>query len=68
MTENAKTGIFAGVAAAIGLVAWLTMPQQLTSITDDTQALVGKPIFESFKDPTTATSLKIVKFDEHYDI
>ncbi len=65
MTENAKTGIFAGAAAAIGLVAWFTMPQQFTSIKDDTQQLVGKPIFEGFTDPNTAATLKIVKFDDN---
>ncbi len=64
MTENAKTGIFAGAAAAVGLVAWLTMPQQITSIKDDSQQFVGKPLFEGFTDPNSAATLKIVKFDD----
>jgi hypothetical protein len=64
VTENAKTGIFAAVAAAIGCIAWFTMPQQATSIKDDTQQLIGKPMFESFTDPNSAATLKIVKFDD----
>ncbi len=64
MTENAKTGIFASAAAVIGLIAFYTMPQQAASIKDNTQQLVGKPMFENFTDPNSAATLKIVKFDD----
>jgi Domain of unknown function (DUF4340) len=64
VTENAKTGIFAAAAAAIGCIAWFTMPQQITSIKENSQELINKPMFEKFTDPNAAATLKIIKFDD----
>lgn len=64
MTDNAKTGIFVGAAAALGLFTWLTMPRQFSSIKDDSKALIGKPLFEKFTDPTVAATLDIIKYND----
>ncbi|MEM1226918.1 MAG: DUF4340 domain-containing protein [Planctomycetota bacterium] len=62
MNEGKKTGIFAAVAAvtlAIGLfVSWPS------STDEDERIAAGQPLFEEFKDPLSASSLKIVTFDE----
>ncbi|MFG0262049.1 MAG: DUF4340 domain-containing protein [Novipirellula sp. JB048] len=62
MNEGTKTGIFWGVALVIlgvaTLVAWPTAHQ------DETGGFIGKPLFEEFKDPLVAASLRIVTYDE----
>ncbi len=62
MSESTKTGVFWGVAlvmlAIAAIVAWPT-PTNNERIAD-----VGRPMFEEFKDPLTAASLKVVTFDE----
>ncbi|TWU26163.1 hypothetical protein Pla52o_00150 [Novipirellula galeiformis] len=62
MNEGTKTGIFWGVAVAtLGvatLVAWPATRE------DETGGFIGKPLFEEFKDPLVAASLKIVTYDE----
>lgn len=63
MTENAKTGLFAAAAALVGLLAWVSMPKQASTI-DEVEAIVGKPLFEKFTDPTEVAKLRIVKFDD----
>ncbi|WDQ16056.1 DUF4340 domain-containing protein [Rhodopirellula sp. P2] len=62
MNEGKKTGAFwaaAAVMLAVGLfVAWPTSTQTESPYSP------GKPLFEKFKDPLTASNLKIVTFDE----
>ena len=62
MNEGTKTGVFWGVAVvmlAIGVfVAWPRATE------NETAGIIGKPMFESFKDPLAAGSMKIVTFDE----
>jgi hypothetical protein len=60
MNENLKTGIYVGLAAVFGLLAWLTLP---SSQTDVGPSPVGKPLFEKFDDTTNAASLEIVWYD-----
>ncbi|MFG0267577.1 MAG: DUF4340 domain-containing protein, partial [Rhodopirellula sp. JB055] len=62
MNEGKKTGAFwaaAAVMLAVGLfVAWPASTQTESPYTP------GKPLFEKFKDPLTASNLKIITFDE----
>lgn len=62
MNEGQKTGLFCIVGVlmlAVGLfLSWPNAERVETSVTP------GKPLFESFKDPLVAASLKMVTFDE----
>ncbi|MFO0904672.1 MAG: DUF4340 domain-containing protein [Pirellulales bacterium] len=60
MNEGKKTLIYAGLALAIGLIAYATTPSPVGFKPSDA---VGKPLFESFTDPLAAKSLEIVSFD-----
>jgi hypothetical protein len=60
MTEGNKTLVYVGLAAFIGLIAYVTKPQPAGLKPSDT---VGKPLFEAFNDPLKASSLEIVNFD-----
>lgn len=60
MTESMKTGIIAGLALVVALVAYATKPSPVGLKPQDT---VGKPLFEDFDDPLKAKSLEIVSFD-----
>ncbi len=62
MNEGAKTGLYWGVAVvALAVATLVSWPQQTDS---DTQSLIGQPLFPAFTDPLTASSLRIVKFDD----
>ncbi len=61
MTEMTKTATFIGVAFATVVLALITRPRPV-GIEPDEQ--VGQALFADFKDPLTAKSLEIVKFDE----
>ncbi|TWT96241.1 DUF4340 domain-containing protein [Neorhodopirellula pilleata] len=62
MNEGQKTGLFCIVGLltlAVGLfLSWPNAERLETSVTP------GKPLFENFKDPLAAASLKMVTFDE----
>ncbi|MFG0256222.1 MAG: DUF4340 domain-containing protein, partial [Rhodopirellula sp. JB053] len=62
MNEGQKTGLFCVIGAvmlAVGLfVSWPASEREEVSVR------AGKELFENFKDPLTAASLKIVSFDE----
>ena len=62
MTEPIRTLIFVCVAALIGLVAWASRPQveALPGAVNE----IGQPLFKDFTDPSEASSLEIVQFDE----
>ena len=62
MTEPIRTLVYVGVAAVVGLAAWVTRPS-LVAIPVASE--VGKPLFADFKDSDAATSLEIVQFDEN---
>ncbi len=64
MNEGKTTAIFAAVAAVSFGLAWWSRPTAITSERDLQSELIGKPIFASFEDPSTATSFQIVKFNE----
>ncbi|MFN5948618.1 MAG: DUF4340 domain-containing protein, partial [Pirellulaceae bacterium] len=63
MKETTKTAIFAGVAAVLGLGAWLTAPRTADSGRSPTEGIVGKDLFDKY-DPLAASTLKIVKVNE----
>lgn len=57
MNEATKTFVFCGVAAATGLLAFVTRPQPIVVAVDNE---VGKDLFKGFDDPSKAASLRIV--------
>lgn len=61
MTEAGKTSVFAGVAVALAVVAWLTAPR---GTTPEVFLDRGSTFFPAFTDPTAARALEIVEFDE----
>ena len=61
MNESIRTLIYVGVAGVVSLLAWAWQP---TIVEQDVRSNVGKQLFEKFKDPLAARSLKIVQFDE----
>ncbi len=62
MNETTKTGVFWGVAVVtLGIAALVAWP---VSTKSQRTTRVGQPLFEEFKDPLVASSLKIVTFDE----
>lgn len=60
-SELKKTMTFGGVAVALALLAIATAPRR---VTPEDFAEAGEPFFPEFKDPTVATSLEVVSFDE----
>ncbi len=61
MNENTRTGIFAAIAAVIGLLSWVTLPKS-NSGDNSVDSIVGKSLYDSYN-PDDATSLKIVRFN-----
>lgn len=61
MNETKKTIIFGGVAIALALLAFVTAPRKAKPNAFLDQ---GEAFFPEFKDPTTATSLEVISFDE----
>jgi hypothetical protein len=61
VTEGSKTGVFALIAGAVALLAWVTTAKNTVDETAASQK--DKVLFEKFNDPLDASSLKIVKFD-----
>ena len=62
MTENTKTCLFVGLAAAALAIAMLTQPQGIDQLPDDGDS--GNVFFPDFEDPLAANKLQIVEFDE----
>ncbi|MCY2983343.1 MAG: DUF4340 domain-containing protein [Planctomycetota bacterium] len=62
MTEGTKTGSLAAVVGIVVLLAWATSNSTRVN-TPVIQGMIGKPLFEKFTDPTTAASLKILRYD-----
>lgn len=61
MNEEAKTGVYWAVAAAMAaLAAFVAWP---TKIETEESQQIGKVLFENFTDPLAAASMKIVTFD-----
>ena len=62
MNEGTKTGIFWAIAAVMvavaAMVAW-PRPEETTQLS----SMVGQELFEDFKDPLAAASMKVVSFD-----
>ncbi len=66
MNETQKTGIFAAIAAAALLLAFLTRPVTVTKEDEAGQVKAGDLLFkDEAADATKAASLKITKFDEN---
>lgn len=61
MSETRKTIIFAAVALAVALLAWLTAP---TPAEPDAFLDRGEAFFPGFTDPNMATTLEVIEFDE----
>ena len=66
MNDIKKTGIFWGVAGLILAVALVVSQSGGTTsdTSDPSKEKIGEPLFEDFKDPAVAASMKIVTFDE----
>ncbi|XZE20933.1 DUF4340 domain-containing protein [Pirellulaceae bacterium SH449] len=62
MNEGSKTGVFALIAGAVALLAWVTTPRN--TVDQSAKARMGAVLFEEFKDPLDASWLKIVRFDD----
>ncbi|MFZ4080185.1 MAG: DUF4340 domain-containing protein [Pirellula sp.] len=63
MSESAKTGILAALAALTALAAWSTTTRNFTTLESNATARVNQVLFEKFTDPLDAASLKILKYD-----
>ncbi|MEW5795410.1 MAG: DUF4340 domain-containing protein [Candidatus Zixiibacteriota bacterium] len=61
MSELKITGLFAGTALILGLLAFLLSPGRITPEAFSDQ---GEPFFPMFTDPNQATTLEVVEFDE----
>jgi hypothetical protein len=61
VNDNRKTAIAIGVALAMTLLAWLTVPRRSTPNAFEDR---GTTFFPGFNDPTMAQSLEVVDFDE----
>jgi hypothetical protein len=61
MNEATKTLIYVAVAAGVAVTAFATRP---VSPSLDPNDDVGEPFFADFTDPSSATSLEILEFDE----
>ncbi len=61
MSELKLTGIFAGVAIVLALLALLISPDRITPEAFMDQ---GELFFPEFKDPNSATSLEVIQYDE----
>ncbi len=61
MNEMRKTILFAGVAVGLALIAWVTAPGKVTT---DAFFDIGESFFPEFTDPTAATSMEVIEFDE----
>ncbi len=61
MEETKKTLVFAGVAVALVLLAFIFSPKRITpeSFLDQ-----GEPFFPEFTDPNEATTLEVIEYDE----
>ncbi len=64
MNELSKTGIFAGIAAVLALLAIITETPTSTNVDDEARERVGDVLFAGFDDSLKIASLKIVKYDE----
>lgn len=60
MTHTRKTVTLVAVAAALVLLAWLTLPP---TVEVEVMADRGAAFFPDFSDPNAATSLEVVEFD-----
>lgn len=61
MTESIRTLTFVGVAALVGLIAFIVRPRP---VMEDPGARVGQVLFEKFTNPQDAKSLEITTFDD----
>ena len=61
MEQTKKTLIYAGVAVALAVIAWLAAPSRITPEAFLDQ---GEAFFPAFTDPNSAMSLEIVSFDK----
>lgn len=65
MNEQIRTLIHVAVAAVIGLAILLEMGFPFSKIEQSKpEQEIGKPFFKDFTDPSKASSLELVKFDE----
>jgi hypothetical protein len=62
VTEGRKTTVFALIAGAVALLAWVTGNRVTTDVSTANNR-IGATLFEKFTDPLEAASLKILKYD-----
>jgi hypothetical protein len=62
MSEMKLTGIFAGVALVLAVIAWAVSPGRVTPEAFMDQ---GELFFPEFTDPNQATSLEVIEFDQN---
>ena len=58
--EMKKTAIFAGAAAVLVLLAFVTTPHQRADVVFEPQ---GQEFYPGFKDPLKAAALEVVDYD-----
>ncbi len=61
MSELKKTMSFGGIALLVGVLALVTAPRRATP---DAFFDIGEPFFPEFTDPSAATTLEVIEFDE----
>lgn len=61
MSELKKTMSFGGIALLVGVLAFVTAP---TRATPDVFFDIGEPFFPEFTDPSAATTLEVIEFEE----
>ena len=59
MNESIKTGIFAGVAAVLALIAYAIQPKR-----ESTGVAADQPLVQNYEDPGKAASLEIIRYSE----
>lgn len=64
MNEGRTTAIFAAIAVAGLILAWVSKPEAISEESDLKKEIEGQPVFAKFEDPSAAASLQIVKYDE----
>ncbi len=64
MNEGKTSAIFAVVAAISLGLAWWSRPDAISNENELKDEVTGQPVFAKFEDPSAATSLQIVKYDD----
>lgn len=67
MNEGRTTAIFAGIAAVVVFLAYMSRPTAIMSELEEGEQIKGQAIFPTFDEPDKASSLEIVKYNATLD-